>query len=526
MIAVVANAIKALGFANALKGNKMGSFLWRMSFCLMVVFGGRALADEIGPDDLAGTVVDEDGKPIEGVLADMWSWYKGNEATTDKNGRFHIKNSTGHFKHRGEVRFSKAGLSPVYNYEQDLGVSDLTVTMNAKTYIEGKVLAPDGAPVPNLLIRADSGPKRMEGGMHITTVWTETKSDRDGNYRLYLAPDSYKVQARVPDKGVFYQKLDVAENEAATQDLKLEEGLRFTVRCIDGDTQQPVPGVKVSVSRQKGMTATSDQAGLAVFEHMPPDKFEFKISSKEFVKWWWPDSPDENQRMREKNWQWTYDGPEVTLAPDMEPITVLFEKGTTYSGRVVDPDGKPVSGAIVVTGLVGYGDAIDETQHFTAKTKADGSFSLKLPSIGDHQFVLIAHDGDYDQWRKWANGFTEPMAVTPGQDVENLTIKLNVPAAVKGKVVDKSGNAKGGANVRVIATGDADSRYVAPSAKTDKDGNFTIKFVSPGEMNVQVEPFWSKSPAYENQNTTQIDHTPVTVDAGQTVEDVSVTSTR
>jgi hypothetical protein len=491
-------------------------------FIVCVPTFGRA--EDAGPNDVAGTVVDEAGKPIQGVVADMWTWYAGNESTTDKNGHFHIKGN-GSGDRRVEVRFTKAGLSPVYIRSQDAGVSDLTIMMNAKTYLEGKVLAADGSPIPNVLVRADSGPKEADG-LRITTVWTETKADKDGNYRLYLAPDSYKLQARVPDKGVFYQSIDVPENQATKQDIKLEEGITFTVKCIDGDTQQPVPNVKINAARQKGMTATSDKDGVAVIHHMPPDKFEFRIDSKDHVKWWWPDSPDESQRTREKNWRWTSDGPEITLAPDMEPITILLEKGTTYSGRVLDPDGKPRSGAIVVTALVGYGDAIDQTQHFTSRTKADGAFSLTLPSIGDHQFVLIAHDGGYDEWRKWANGFTEPMSITPGQDVKDLTIKLNVPSTIKGKFVDSSGNPKANTSVRVMTTGDVDSRFVAPSATSDKDGNFTIKFVSPGEMEVQVEPFYMRSPAYEDQNPSQIDHTQVTVEAGKTVEDVSVTSTR
>src|SRR5690349_24965291 len=213
----------------------MGTFLRRLGLCLVICLGTFARADDIGPNDVAGTVVDENGKPIQGVLADMWTWYKGNESTTDKDGRFHIKNDHSNDK-RVEVRFSKEGLSPVYIRSQDVGVSDLTITMNAKAYLEGKVLAPDGSPVPNVLIRADSGPKEADG-LQITTIWTETKSDKDGHYRLYLAPDSYKVQARVPDKGVFYEKIDVPESQATPQEIKLEEGIRFSVKCVDGDTQ-------------------------------------------------------------------------------------------------------------------------------------------------------------------------------------------------------------------------------------------------------------------------------------------------
>ena len=40
----------------------------------------------VAPDELAGVVVDADGKPIEGAEVDAWTWYPGHEATTDAGG--------------------------------------------------------------------------------------------------------------------------------------------------------------------------------------------------------------------------------------------------------------------------------------------------------------------------------------------------------------------------------------------------------------------------------------------------------
>ena len=506
----------------------------RISLAVCVaLFAGSVRAAEpeaVGPNEVAGTVTDESGNPLAGVTVDAWTWYAGNEVTTGPDGRFRLGGINGMRNQTlgrdiVELRFSKAGLSPVYFRSQPLGVADLGVRMNAKTYIEGRVLSPDGRPLPKVLIRADSGPKYVEAeGFRLTDIWTETESDAAGKYRLYVAPDRYKIHVRVPTSGVALAEVTAGENEAVAQDIKLEEGIRFVVKCVDGDSEAPAAGVTVSAGRRRGISATSDKDGLATFEHMPADKFEFNVSSDEYARWWWPDSPEEGQRQRGANHDWSWNGIDVELTPGAQPLVLMLEKGIPVSGRVVDPEGKPVGGAIVVTARTGYGDAIDATQRFTSKTKADGTFAMKVPSSGEFQFNLIAHDGDYDAWRKWANGVSEPMQLKPGNAVKDLTLTLTAGATIKGRVVDPQGKPKAGKHVRVMAADGRDSRYVAPSARTDDQGNFTLTHVRPGEVRVEVEPFWMHAPG--DSDPTPIEHAVATAVEGRVTEGVTVTTTR
>ena len=108
-------------------------------------------ARKVNPNELAGRVVDADGKPLSGVVVDVWTWHVGNETLTDADGRFKL----GGFDDREvvEVQFMKPGYGPALFVAQQIGDPNWTVTLANDTYLEGRVLDPDGSPRAE---RADS----------------------------------------------------------------------------------------------------------------------------------------------------------------------------------------------------------------------------------------------------------------------------------------------------------------------------------------------------------------------------------
>ena len=495
----------------------------KLALLLAFLFALSTFADiptEVPAGEIAGIVSDDAGRPLKDVLVDCWTWHNGNETKTDAAGHFHLKG----LRKDGpiELRISRDGLSPWYEANQPTGVADLKVTLNDKTYLEGTVIAPDGHPLPNALVRADSGPKKNEQVL-ITHVWTEARADADGHYKLFVAPDNYVLEVRDPKVGVAHLRVTANADQAVTQDVRLEEGIRLVVNCVDDADQRPIVGVHVQVAHQKGMEATSDEKGQAILEHLPADKMELDFSSDTHMRWSMAESLRDYQRDIKTNESWSFSGADLDLSGGaIDPVTVRMEKGVTFSGRVLDPQEKPVAGAIVVTNRVGFADAIDQTQRFTAHTRADGSFTL-ITATCDDQVNLIAHDGDYGKWRHWANGVTDAMDATPGAKHDDLTIKLTVPATIKGQVVTRSGYPAPDKWVRVLTADDRDSRYTAPETHTDADGNFELKFVRPGDVLVQVEPFMMRQP---NRNPPKIDSQSTTVAAEEIKFGVKVVTTR
>ena len=102
----------------------------------------------------------------------------------------------------------------------------------------------------------------------------------------------------------------------------------------------------------------------------------------------------------------------------------------------------------------------------------------------------MAHDGDYHEWRNWANGVGEVLTTRPGQELADVALQLTRPGVVRGKVVDGDGRPMAKHRVRTEPTDNLENRYYDPETRTNENGEFELKFVRPGEHFVQADPFW------------------------------------
>ncbi|MCE5248628.1 M56 family metallopeptidase [bacterium] len=453
--------------------------------------GGKA--QEIDPHELGGVVYDESGKPLEGALVDAWTWYThdGHEVYTDAQGKFRLKNLSR--DNRVEVRFSKEGYSPELIIMQKTGVSNIIVRLGNKTYFEGRVLAPDGRPVPDALIRASQGPKRAHGVV-ITSIWTETRSGRDGRYRLYVEADTYDIQVRVPGTGGARLQGEVIDrNKSKNLDITLAKGVTFRAQVVNSRSGKPVEGLRLYNWQKKDIEGISDKNGALEIMDMLPGPFEFNVEGKGYARWWSEEASKEWERKMissRTGWQRNFDDLEFDLQLNMKPVTIFVEDAVTITGRVLDPDGRPVAGATVAPAHTGSGNSITGDTRYSVPTNDDGTFEMILPASGDTEYNLVAHDGKYTEWRTWANGIKEPIKTQPGQVIRDVTISLTQPATVTGTVVDEDGKPLAHHEVRASATDKLENRYYDPTTRTDDKGNFTLKYIRPGSQFIQAAPFW------------------------------------
>ncbi|MFI5455562.1 MAG: carboxypeptidase regulatory-like domain-containing protein [Isosphaerales bacterium] len=447
---------------------------------------------QVAPDELAGVVVDTQRKPIEGVEAHAWHWVPGHVTRTDRDGRFRFAKMTKDDK--VEVRFRKDGYETQFHLDKVVGRPGWVVVLGNTTFFEGRVLAPDGSPGAGASIRADSGPRRASG-FRLSECYTETRSGKDGRYRLYVEPGQYDIEIRSPGVGVArLPKEAIAADQVRERDIRLAPGIRFVARTVDSETGKPVAGVVLSHWQKPGIEGTSDAVGRIEVRDVPPGKYpRFHVKADGYTRWWSDACLSEWSRYQKDarhGFQRNFDGLDFEVAQGMDVVTITLERGATVRGRVIDPDGKPVAGATVAPALTGTGNSLTGDTRFSVETDAEGKFTMLLPASGDREYNLVAHDGKYGQWRTWANGVLLPFRSKPREEISDVTLRLTRPATVRGRVTDAQGKPVAGREVRASAADRRENRYYDPTTKTRDDGTYELKYVRPGEQFIQVAPFW------------------------------------
>lgn len=469
--------------------------------------------------EISGKVTDENGNSLEGVLVDVWTWYPGNETKTDKDGCFSLKGFD-YDQKTVEIRFSKMDFSPKYIIRQPLGIKDATVVLNNKTYFEGIITDDKGSPVANAAISAIAGPKKAEG-VRITEIPTTTSSNADGTYRLYVQADTYDLQVKSEIGVLRLNKIDIAKDQSKKLDMALQSALTFRANVIDSVNGLPVDGFRIFKWKYKHIDGTSDANGIIEIKGMMPGRTEFWVDSPKSGRWWSEQCVSQWNRYciaeTSGGWQRNFDGLDFEISRDMNTVTIIVEKPVIFKGTVVDPNGNPVAGAIATLAKTGSGNSITGDTRYSFTTDSNGYFEMTVPASNDAEYNLIAHDGKYEQWRNWANGVLPPVKTEPGQVFDNIVIKLTNPATVKGRVRDIDGKAVPNHQVRAHSFDKLENRYYDPATRTDKDGNFEIKFIRPGKHYIQVYPFWLTAEQAPDSSTKIVD-----LKEGQVVEGIEL----
>ena len=361
-----------------------------------------------------------------------------------------IRTNLGNFELRGfeagervQIRVSKTGYSPQMYLGMEAGTLDREIVLNQATYLEGRVIDSSGAGVAGTVVRANQGPKQV-GSMVIRNIWSETKTDDQGRYRLFVQPDRYEIEALSPDRGVAkVQSLLVAAGEARQLDLELATGPAFHATVVDASTGKPAQGVRLWAWKRPVIDSTTDELGIVHIDNVPPGKYRLHFESDKYARWWFEsDSAEERAKfIKSDGWRREFDPRYLEIAAEMPALKIHVEQGVRISGRVVDPDGHGVEGATVAPVRTGTGNSITGDTRYSVSTNADGAFEMLLPASGPARYNLIAHDGKYRQWRQWAAALSEPMKTQPGDTNSGVEMQLTRPGTVRGRVINRDGAA-------------------------------------------------------------------------------------
>lgn len=484
-----------------------------------------AAPENVKRGEVAGQVVDEQGRPLVGVeiyipgkqgftlkgRTDQLGHYRlvgFEDQLEDENDPREVDDDAVFVSSSALIQLRKPGYS-MFTGICRIGAAGVFALEN-RTWIEGTVRGPDGNPVAGALVRHYQG--RETNGPDNNEVyyqpgfWNETQSDAAGMFRIYCTPGPCEVVARKAGVGVARILAEpITRDEHRRLDVALKSGRTLSLTLVDSETKDPVQQLPVRNYHDASLSGASDAQGHFVVTDLLPGKHEFVIDRDRYGSWIMleqdppltppkPTPASKGKRPRPQimpaggNSGRRYGDIEVNLDSPQKSLKVAVERKASLRGRVIDPNGQSVPGATIFAVLTDPESGQGNSHYQQVTVGANGEFNLAISASGNWKYRLTAEEGAPYSSRKWASGVSELLAAAPGQDVSGVTVKLMRPAVVRGTCIDEQGRPVLGCIVQfasVTRVAFADYRDIRESC--DSSGRFSAK-LRPGKYRVNVTP--------------------------------------
>lgn len=177
----------------------------------------------------------------------------------------------------------------------------------------------------------------------------------------------------------------------------------------------------------------------------------------------------------------------VTQGRNVERVVVRLTKGGSISGRLVDPENRPIAKARIQTKPNDWADddftrSIEDiypsnVTQVDARSGPDGTFTLEHLTPDTYQILIDA------------SGFTRvsklDVSVTEGTNNNVGDLRLSRGGTLSGTVYDQTGKGVLGAGVLVVSAENLPMprQY---SSKSGSDGHYTIRNLAPGRYRVRA----------------------------------------
>ena len=299
-------------------------------------------------------------------------------------------------------------------------------------------------------------------------VLSSVITDARGNFSIpSLAPGSYQLAPVHPGFNFANTGVSITTGERATRTLLGTQYARVTGSVVNED-RVPVAGASLaseSVSRQTGMMVfMGPMMGAQAARISAPDgRFAMRVE---------PDS-DVQIEAKKKGYP---NGRSSTLrlasGERRGGVVITVPSGVAVTGRVVDRDGKPVSGASV-SAVESRGITAQQVRQIALGAMRRGN-EEGLQTGGDGTFTIRLKEGTHDLTFS-REGYAQK--VVRAQQVNNSTrpmeVTLDPAVEISGRVV-RNGTGIAGVRINLVGEGNMDE------GETAADGSFRIGNLTPG----------------------------------------------
>jgi beta-lactamase regulating signal transducer with metallopeptidase domain/protocatechuate 3,4-dioxygenase beta subunit len=373
-----------------------------------------------------------------------------------------------------------------------------------------------GEPLAGVQLRGE--PPLHAGGQ---LKWVETTSDAEGRYRMTGLPRTgrTKILAIPPDNQPYMlsqlKVKDVPESEETTLDFALKRGIWIDGQVTDKATGEAVEDVSVyyyvftdnpHAKEARGLSGairgrvnpynlSRDGSfrrvglpgrGLIAVRVVGEGRYRFGMGAEE-IEGGTPMSGFKLFRTYPSMCNSHGHNAVVEINPtedqDRIECNIALDSGAAITGEVLDPDGKPLAGALV-RGVDGFGG-------WAREPLAGSEFQAVGYNPAEPRHMFFLH-----KERRLAGSLT-----IRGEQPGKLTLRLQPWATISGRIVDGHGNSKGGLEIhggpgpkQDPVTGEPPAGPLPTHGKsgpqriyTADDGTFKIEGLVPGaRYNVQV----------------------------------------
>ncbi len=432
---------------------------------------------------LQGTVKDEQGGPIpearlvlEGPLAQVQDSRAPDrlEVKTDGAGMYAFKNVP-----RGAARTLSVS-APGYGRKIAHGINfpdnrakTQDFVLRTAEMITGRVVGPGNAPLAKVKLMA----------LGVNGALQNAREDQLANERgefsfESLEPGDYNIVATL--KGWRFQTQNRIHTNTANLVL---EGSRMASVCgqvVDAASGAPVTqfgiqlrGFTDAISPTAPMpetkTTISDAGGNFCLEGVEHGTYVVEAWANGLA-------PTRSQSFA------------VANDRNVEHIVVRLTPGGSISGRLVDPDKRPIDKALVLTKPNDWGDDdftkmledmypsnVTQTE---VRTGADGSFVLKNLSPDLYQLIF--------EGSSFTGSSRKDVSVTEGTNNNLGDVVMPRGGTLVGTVLDASGKPVPGAGVQVYSADSSEPHMY--QTKTDGEGKFVVRRVAQGRYKARPSP--------------------------------------
>jgi len=429
---------------------------------------------------IAGTVVDTEGEPVPKAIVTLRYVRDAElEIVTDAAGRFRTENvQSGWYS----VRAKAEGFASLW---LDAGVrtdrEDLIVRLPRTCTVEGRVLLADtGEPVAGAAVTpriVQTRALHVECGGSVVGETVET--DSDGVFKVSVLPG---MDAELSASWKEYYSKEKAtvhveeEGVAPPVTIELVKGAMVSGTVIDDETDAPVPGVHVRGHRVRRIVTRSvrtegDEEGRFTLGGLAEGKNRIHTTIG-------PEFPSPNLAD-----SYRLGGSvvvEVVVGEHQSGIELRLTKKPAIAGKVVDEEGEPIFGALLVvkgkTDESGWSGPLGR-----GFSEGDGTFVMRMRQYHSTIMGLLV---SHPLYANTELSF-EPDGVTSGTK-EVVVVLKKEGASIEGTVLDENGEPQAQAAVQLLETRRSWSSVGLKATTTDEEGHYILVAVADGTYRVKA----------------------------------------